>query len=144
MNAVVRSAEGMTRITGHRIQAGVEPGLGSVDIDANLITRLLQNLVDNAMKYAPKGSRVLLSASRLAGGGVRLVVSDAGPGVPEDQRELIFEAYARLSQTDNTHQRVSRGLGLAFCRLAARAHGGEIRCDAGPEGGARFVAELPT
>jgi PAS domain S-box-containing protein len=143
MRGVVHGAEGTARITGHRLQVGVEPGLSSVDIDANLIGRLLQNLVDNAMKYAPAGSRVLLTASRPAEGQLRLIVSDSGPGVPESHRELIFEAYARLEDDDGAHHRTSRGLGLAFCRLAAQAHGGEIRCEAGPDGGARFVTELP-
>jgi PAS domain S-box-containing protein len=142
LRSVMRSAEGPARLSGHRLELDLASGLGVVDIDANLISRLLQNLVDNALKYAPSGTRVLLSASREEPGLLRLSVCDEGPGIPEEHRESVFEAYARLDLAAGAQRRMSRGLGLAFCRLAARAHGGDIRCESG-EQGARFVTEFP-
>lgn len=106
--------------------------------DPDLLRRMLENLVDNALRYAPEESAVTLSAAAI-GGEVELRVTDAGPGVPEEQRARVFE---RFVQTEQAPARNSRGLGLAFCKVAAEAHGGRIWIeDAAP--GAVFCIRLP-
>ena len=96
----------------------------SIDADRDLLRRVLDNLVDNAIRHAPAGTAVRISAQPdAAAAGVELRVADAGPGIPDDQRELVFERFVqhgRHAGDDN------RGLGLAFCKLAIEAHGGRI------------------
>jgi len=73
---------------------------------------------------------------------VRLAVSDAGPGVPANERSRIFEPYS-AGGLRSAAGLASSGLGLAFCRLAAEAQGGTIRLEDGVQGGSVFVVELP-
>ncbi len=83
-----------------------------------------------------------MSVQALAGGRVRFVVEDDGPGIPADQRERVFHRFHR---TDAARDRASggTGLGLAIVRAIADAHGGSVIAGASPEGGARFELELP-
>jgi signal transduction histidine kinase len=105
--------------------------------DRDLMHRVLANLVDNAIRHAPSGSAIRVSA-RIVVGGVELKVSDAGPGVPEPLRDQVFE---RFMTAGNGPNRTNRGLGLAFCKAAVEAHGGRIWVeDAAP--GAAFCIRL--
>jgi two-component system, sensor histidine kinase and response regulator len=109
--------------------------------DAELMRRVLENLVENAIRHAPEGSmvRVEALAHEL---GLTLRVVDAGPGVPVHARERVFERFARLVPDEGPRAEAGRGLGLTFCKLAVEAHGGRIRVeDADP--GAAFSIELP-
>ena len=85
---------------------------------------------------------MLLHVERGGPGWVRFVVQDDGPGIPEDQRELVFERFHR---TDSGRARSSggTGLGLAIVKAIAEAHHGRVRAGAGALGGARFELELP-
>lgn len=123
-----------------RLQATADEGVAPFDRD--LIGRVVQNLVDNALKYSPQHSPVRVSAERTATGGLRLVVRDEGKGIPAVDRERIFDPWARLDEHD-AHARVSHGLGLAFCRQAVEAHGGVIRIEPVEPTGVCFVVELP-
>lgn len=89
--------------------------------DLDLVRRVLENLVENAIQHAPEQSEIRVTTRR-ANGGVELRVSDAGPGVPADQRQRVFERFAQGGGAS----RSNRGLGLAFCKLVAEAHGGRI------------------
>lgn len=93
-----------------------------VSADPDLLRRVLENLVENAIHHAPEDSNVEIDA-RPAGGGIELRVRDAGAGVPPELREHIFERFVRGPQVAT---RQNRGLGLAFCKLAVEAHGGRI------------------
>ncbi len=107
--------------------------------DQDLVRRVLENLGDNAIRHAPEGTAVRLETVRVAHG-TELRVVDAGRGIPSDQRELIFERFVQGS--DDAGTRNNRGLGLAFCKLVAEAHGGTIRIeDANP--GAIFCVTFP-
>ena len=107
--------------------------------DKDLIRRVLENLIDNAIRHAPEGSTVRLQARRIDDA-TELQVADAGHGVPPDQRERVFERFVQAP--DESGGRTNRGLGLAFCKLAVEAHGGKIRIDdANP--GAIFSVTLP-
>lgn len=111
--------------------------------DARLLRRLLRNLLENAKRYG--GDEVLLSL-KVEGQMLKLEVSDRGPGVPESERERIFEPFYRSSSASESAGGV--GLGLALVRSIARQHGGSVVCLAHPAndgvgGGARFVVSLP-
>jgi two-component system sensor histidine kinase/response regulator len=113
----------------------------SVHADADLLRRVLENLVENAIRHAPEGTVVRLSAFERAGG-VQLCVADAGAGIPEDAREKVFERFVQLGTDDASGTRAGRGLGLTFCRLAVEAHGGRIWVE-DAEPGAAFCLLLP-
>jgi signal transduction histidine kinase len=109
--------------------------------DADLLRRVIENLVENAIRHAPEGGEVLLRSTPVEGA-VEIHVADAGPGVAPELRERIFERFAQLDFGDRIVSRSGRGLGLAFCKLAVEAHGGTIRIeDANP--GSIFCVRLP-
>jgi two-component system, sensor histidine kinase and response regulator len=109
--------------------------------DGAIVRRIMENLVSNAIKHTPAGSRVRISiASR--GGRVRVEVRDEGRGVPPEAREKIFEKFGTVeNRRDQTYQ--SAGLGLTFCKLAVEAHGGTIGVDSRVPAGSTFWFELP-
>ncbi|MGJ7917650.1 ATP-binding protein [Massilia sp. LXY-6] len=113
--------------------------LGSVDGDRRLLSRAVGNLLRNAQKYAVQ--TVVLRARR-DGGLLEILVDDDGPGIPEEERERIFEAFYRL---DRSRDRATGGfgLGLSIARKAVRLHGGTLRVERSPLGGARFAIRLP-
>ncbi|MBZ4418382.1 PAS domain-containing sensor histidine kinase [Myxococcus sp. RHSTA-1-4] len=100
--------------------------------------QVVSNLLSNALRYGA-GSPVRVSLTR-HGGLTRLRVADSGPGVPEKEREHIFE---RFSQGHNAPHKGGLGLGLYIVRQIVEAHGGHIRVEEAPGGGAAFVVELP-
>jgi len=106
--------------------------------DRQALSRLVRNLVDNAARHAT--SRVDVSLATIDGI-VTLTVDDDGDGIAEEDRERIFERFTR---TDSSRSRDTGGvgLGLAVVRATARRHGGDVRCEAAPTGGARFVVTL--
>ena len=108
--------------------------------DQDLLRRVLENLVDNALRHSPEESTIRISSS-LGEGTVELCVADSGSGVPAEMRERIFDPFVQL-ETKARATRSGRGLGLAFCRLAVEAHGGTIRVEDGNPG-AVFRIRLP-
>lgn len=116
---------------------------GEVQVDRMLMTRVLQNLLDNALKYAPEDSAIVVRAAPRPGGGLWALVEDAGPGIPHWAREAIFEPWTRLERKEDRHARSSYGLGLSFCRRAVEAHGGRLRLEDVVPHGSRFVLEVP-
>lgn len=117
--------------------------------DADRISQVIYNLLSNAVRHSPSGGTVRVS---LADGGdrVRIAVEDEGPGVPAELRERIFERFFRgdTSRTDTRNDDAGLGgahygLGLAISREIVHRHGGTLRVEDAPAGGARFVVELP-
>jgi signal transduction histidine kinase len=109
-------------------------------LDGDLMRRVLENLVDNALRHTPAGGTVRVSASRIDGT-LEIRVHDSGQGVPEAMRERIFDPFVQIEGGAGA-TRGGRGLGLAFCRAAVEAHGGTIAVD-GSVAGACFVIRLP-
>jgi two-component system, sensor histidine kinase and response regulator len=108
--------------------------------DPDLLLRVLENLLDNALRHAPRATAVTVQA-REQDGWVELSVIDRGPGVPAAMRDRVFDRFVQLDESSQT-SRGGRGLGLAFCRLAIEAHGGSIHLeDAAP--GAVFRLRMP-
>jgi len=111
----------------------------TVQADGELIGRVIQNLVSNALKFSPEDGmvRVRLMAAEKR---VRLEVSDQGPGIPAGKEGKIFQKFGRLDRQCN---RSGTGLGLAFCKLAVEAHGGEIGVESTAGKGSTFWFTLP-
>jgi len=109
---------------------------------ARLLRRLIRNLLENARRYS-KGEVSLELTQTGTGAQQRAVirVNDRGPGVPPSQRERIFEPFYRLPGASEREGSV--GLGLALVKSITERHGGTVRCEDRPGGGASFVVELP-
>jgi signal transduction histidine kinase len=107
--------------------------------DAGAIRQILLNLLDNAVKYGPRGQTVRVAA-RAAGGRVRLTVDDEGPGVDPPDRERIWSPYVRLRREPSA--RGGSGIGLAVVRELAESLGGGAWVESAPQGGARFVVDM--
>jgi two-component system sensor histidine kinase/response regulator len=136
------TAQLTARMTGHTLDVDVDAD-HEVSVDPDLVTRVIENLLDNSLKYAPRRTSIRIVA-RAAGQGCSLRIEDQGRGVPVAQRERIFERYVRLDGDVDANARTSRGLGLAFCRLAVEAHGGRIWVEDGVPTGAVFAVTLPS
>jgi signal transduction histidine kinase len=108
--------------------------------DRPALERLVRNLRDNAERHAR--GRVEVTVRRARDGRVELTVMDDGPGIPEPDREQVFERFTRLD-TARSRDEGGSGLGLAIARATARAHGGDITVTDAPLGGAAFVVVLP-
>jgi len=112
----------------------------SIEGDPLLLDRVLANLLDNALRHAPPGGQVEIQGVR-AEAGFRISVDDTGTGVPSEERERIFDRFARL---EGTRDGPGAGLGLALARGIARVHGGDLTMEDSPLlGGSRFVWWLP-
>ncbi|HEX7243929.1 MAG TPA: HAMP domain-containing sensor histidine kinase, partial [Longimicrobiaceae bacterium] len=109
-------------------------------VDRDALRQVLLNLLDNAVKYGPRGQRVRV-AMRLAGHTLRLAVEDQGPGIPPGERLRVWEPYRRLER-DAGSAAGGSGIGLAVVRDLVALHGGRVRVEDAPGGGARFVVEL--
>jgi two-component system, NtrC family, sensor histidine kinase KinB len=114
------------------------PGLPRIAVDRERILVALDNLVANAIRFAPEGSRVVVRA-RSDADRVRFEVADEGPGVPAEFRESIFERNVRVPGSPGG----GAGMGLFIARENVRAHGGRIGVESGPGGGSTFWIELP-
>jgi signal transduction histidine kinase len=108
--------------------------------EPRLLRRLLRNLIENARRYG-ESSPIDLTVRRTGDVGVEIRVCDRGPGVPESERERIFEPFYRMAGASERAGGV--GLGLALVRQIARRHAGEARCEGREGGGSCFVVELP-
>lgn len=110
-------------------------------VDIELLGRVLDNLIGNAIKYTPPGGHIDLTA-KVDDHLLTLEVRDDGQGIRPDERERIFEKFAR-GTSDAPLTRPGVGVGLAFCRLAVAAHGGTITADGKPGRGTTFTIALP-
>jgi two-component system sensor histidine kinase KdpD len=105
--------------------------------DAGLLDQALSNVLENVGRHTPPGTPVLI-VGRIEDGTVRVEVSDAGPGIPREERERVFIKFQRLADDS-----FGTGLGLAIAQAAMSAQGGHISIEDSPLGGARFVMLLP-
>jgi NtrC-family two-component system sensor histidine kinase KinB len=117
----------------------VDEGLPVLLADADMLRRVLINLLENAGKFTPSGGHISIGA-RQDEGEVTIWVQDTGSGIPPDERERIFDKFSRL-QTESGPK--GFGLGLAFCRMAVEAHGGKIWVESELGQGSRFIFTLP-
>lgn len=110
--------------------------------DSGKIKQILYNLMSNAIKFTPTGGSISLEVERMGPRTVRLIVRDTGPGIPDDQREAIFEKFQQLDAS-KTREYEGTGLGLAITRELVNMLHGTIRLEGECGRGATFVVELP-
>lgn len=123
------------------LETEVDEGLPCVNGDPEGLREVLTNLIANAVKYSPDGSRVRTVIAR-AGQRVCIEVSDSGIGIPEEERARVFEEFYRGSNARSVTSE-GTGLGLSIVRSVVEAHQGEIRVDSPEEGGTKFTVHLP-
>jgi two-component system, sensor histidine kinase and response regulator len=112
-----------------------------VTCDEAVIRRVLENLASNAIKHTPTSARVVVRAKR-HDDFVRIEVSDCGAGIPEQVKKNLFEKFAGVQKQHSKYH--SAGLGLAFCKLAVHAHGGQIGVEDNLPNGTTFWFTLPS
>ncbi len=132
----VRHARAASR---QRVDVDVPDTLPPVLVDPVRLDQVLTNLIDNAGSYASAGP--VQVTARQAGADVELRVVDHGPGIPGPERERIFDQFYRLKGGGKRPE--GTGMGLAICRGIVQAHGGTLRVETTPGGGATFVLTLP-
>jgi signal transduction histidine kinase len=128
------NARGMT------IEVDIDPGLAIV-ANSDGLNQMLLNLLDNAVKYGPRGQVIELHARR-EGDTAVFTVRDRGPGIPAADRRRIWDPYFRLGR-DRDSTATGSGIGLAVVAQLAEMHGGTVAVDDAPGGGARFTLKLP-
>lgn len=122
-----------------RLKFEAPPDQTLVQCDANLVTRVILNLVGNALKFTPRDGEVCVRIDKEESV-TRLSVIDTGPGIPHDYHAKIFEKFGQVEKTREVH---STGLGLAFCKLAIEAQGGVISVESAMGHGSTFWFALP-
>lgn len=123
------------------IRISLDQASGVVAADPERLSQMLSNFISNAVKYSPFGSEVLIW-SEMQDDSIRICVSDEGPGIPEDERDLLFGEFSKLS-TKPTDGEGRTGLGLWIVRQLAELQGGQVGADFPATGGSVFWVELP-
>lgn len=127
------------RLKERRVDIHIPPRLPLVPMDSVLMAQVIVNVLDNALKYSPPQGKIVLAA-RLGEREMEIEVADEGPGIPEEDLAKIFDKFFHGSGSEETG---GTGLGLAISKGIVEAHGGRIRAENRPEGGARIVFTLP-
>lgn len=125
-----------------RVKLHVPDGIPGAWADAGLVERVVGNLVENALRYSPPDEPVVLTVSDFPQT-VAIQVMDRGPGIPPDERELVFESFRRGRRQPATRP-PGVGLGLAIARDLTEAMRGVISLDDNPGGGLRVIVALPS
>ncbi len=126
----------------HRVRLDVDDDLPPVSLDVTMAEQILLNLLENAFRFAPPGSEIVVGAHAIPNlpDEIELRVADHGPGVPPEARDRIFEEF---QSAETRPDRTGTGLGLAIVRSLVVAHGGSVRYEDTPGGGATFVCTFP-
>ncbi|MDD2581540.1 MAG: response regulator [Desulfuromonadaceae bacterium] len=152
------------RHDGIELSAELEPGTSMISVDKNAFTRVLGNLLVNALKFTPEGGRITVSCRCISGDEsltlhipdyatappdfvkngcfVRLAVRDTGNGIPQDQLDRIFDRYTQFNRKTE-RERGGAGLGLTYCKLAIESFHGMIWAECKNGQGSEFVILLP-
>ncbi len=127
-----------SRLQGRHIETNIPADLPMIPLDGLLIEQVLLNLLENALRHTPERSAITLQAF-MKDNGVEVEVLDRGPGIPESERERIFEKFYRMEKVDTW----GSGLGLAICRGILEIHHGNIGVKPREGGGSLFYFSLP-
>jgi two-component system sensor histidine kinase KdpD len=128
------------RLGARPVRVSIPPGLPLVPLDETLMTQVLVNLLENALKWSPPDGPIDVAAAPAAGR-LTLAVADRGPGVPEADLPRLFEKFYRVGGPERSQG--GSGLGLSICRGFVEAHHGAIRAENRSGGGLRIVITLP-
>jgi two-component system sensor histidine kinase KdpD len=137
ISAALRQMKSLT--DGRGITVSIADDLPPVWVDAELIQMVIAHLIDNALKYSPRGAPIVIGA-RVSGGSVGIYVMDRGTGIKEEEQSRIFDKFYRGTAERNLK---GTGMGLAIAREIIRAHGEEISVSSKPGEGSEFSFSLP-
>jgi two-component system phosphate regulon sensor histidine kinase PhoR len=138
---VVHELEPVLARRRQKVVTTVAPAAASLVGDPAKLHDVLRNLIENAANYAPEGTTINLSAARDADH-VSLLVEDEGPGIPDADLQRIFERFYRVDKA-RSRETGGTGLGLSIVKHLVGLHGGDVRAENRPTGGARFVVRIP-
>ena len=138
VNEVVESIDPVAREKSTRLSVDISPEVGQIHCDRDRVGQVLVNLVDNAVKFAPRGA-VVVAAKLVEGSQIEFEVRDTGPGIPEDYQAHVFD---RFWQAKNTAYQ-GTGLGLSIAKGIVEAHGGKIWFKSEVGRGTSFFFSLP-
>lgn len=124
----------------HTLTLDVDEAIDKVSIDQIEITRVLYNLVQNAINYCPKGSEIKVVSKKLSHDEIEISVEDNGKGIAMEQMANLFKPFKSVAKK---YKQVGTGLGLYLCKKIVEAHGGDIDVDTEPGKGSRFYFTLP-
>jgi two-component system phosphate regulon sensor histidine kinase PhoR len=127
---------------GVRVTAELPPEASAIEGDPRALEHVLSNLVDNAVKYCPPGTRVLVSATKLGDDRVKLVVSDTGPGIPAEHLPRVFERFYRVD-AGRSRELGGTGLGLSIVKHMVEAMRGKVAVESEVGRGSTFTVSLP-
>lgn len=139
MGDVAEAVRPIAKNKDQALELDVPEEMPAVLVDGDMIRRVLSNLLENAVKFAPAGGKISAGIQR-QGDWIHVWVADDGPGIPASEQEAIFDKYTRLHAKEGPK---GIGLGLAYCRLAVEGHGGRIWVESDPGEGSRFTFTLP-
>ena len=128
-----------TRLVDHPAEVHVPADLPPLHVDGSLVLQVFTNLLENAVRHTPAGTRIIVSAAP-EGAFLRVNIDDTGPGLPPGDIERLFAKFHRGRDESSTG---GAGLGLSICRAILKAHGGQIDASQRPGGGARLSFTLP-
>jgi len=144
LNSLVREYLGELQSLTKKHQLLFEAGqIGQVLIDKDRIGQVITNLVSNAIKYSPDGGDIQIITETMPNGHIKLRVIDQGIGIPEEQRDKVFERFFRVNE-NNAGNLPGMGLGLYICAVIIRQHGGEIGVESTQGKGSAFYFHLPS
>lgn len=128
------------QVKSQEVETDIPQNLPFVYADSELVRQVIVNLLDNAIKYTPEGGKIQVSILHRTAQKIQVSICDNGPGIPEENRDRIFEDRFRLERDENKD---GYGVGLSLCQKIIRAHYGRIWVDSGAKGGGCFHFTLP-
>ena len=140
LHELVTGALSDLKLSASRLQIDISDQLPPLFVDGDLIGQAMKQLLDNADRYSPPGSPIVILA-RLEADSVVVSVADSGPGVKADEQSRIFEKFYRGMHSSRFRE--GTGMGLSIAKGIVEAHGGKITVSARPEGGSVFSIQLP-
>jgi two-component system sensor histidine kinase GlrK len=131
----------IVKVKGIKFKGDFSDKLPLVKMDREMITRVLRNLLGNAIKFTPNGGIIGVSVKQ-QDGWIEASISDTGPGISEEDFEIIFEKYRQI-ELPGSDQKKGTGLGLAIVKHTVTAHGGKVWVQSKPGAGSTFTFALP-
>jgi signal transduction histidine kinase len=143
LNAIVSEAVDRVRPNApeHPLSVRLDPTVGEISGDRDKLTQVMANLLNNAVKYSPKGGEIVVS-TRVEGSTAHVVVRDHGMGIPKEALESIFERYGRVESIATRHIQ-GTGLGLPIVRQIMQLHGGTVWAESTVGEGSVFHVLMP-
>ena len=142
LSDIIDDYHGRPAAGGHTLDLTVDPALTVLFIDPLKLTQAVENLLNNALKYTPKGSRIQLSARLQGLGEVLITLRDDGPGIPADDLPHLFERFYRVDK-GRSRETGGTGLGLSIVKHIVQLHGGRVWVESKPGQGTAFHFSLP-